>query len=103
MSGIVAKGKIHDGKIEIDDPIDLPNGSEVTVHVATRNDEDELEDGWDNSPEGIAAWFHWYDSLQPLIFTEQEREAWEADRQSHREWELAHFDERAEKLQRMWQ
>jgi hypothetical protein len=44
----------------------------------SRNKED-VEEGWDNSPEGIASWLKWYDSLQPLIFTREEEadtEAW---------------------------
>jgi hypothetical protein len=44
----------------------------------SRNKED-VEEGWDNSPEGIAPWLKWYDSLQPLIFTPEEEadtEAW---------------------------
>ena len=60
------------------------------------------EDDWDNSSEGIAAWLKWYDSLQPLIFTDQERKAWEDDQQAHKEWELAHTDQRDEKLRGLW-
>lgn len=60
------------------------------------------EDDWDNTPEGIAAWLKWYDSLEPLIFTDEEREAWQQDRKARKEWELAHADERTEKLRRLW-
>ncbi|HWE96344.1 MAG TPA: hypothetical protein VG269_20445 [Tepidisphaeraceae bacterium] len=57
---------------------------------------------WDNSPEGIAAWLKWYDSLEPLIFTAGEREAWKRDQEARMEWEFAHTDEREEKLRKLW-
>ncbi len=63
----------------------------------------ENEKGWDNSPEGIADWLNWYDSLQPPIFSADERAARDAERQTRKEWELKHFDERAGTLQRQWQ
>ena len=34
--------------------------------------EDDFDKDWDNSPEGIAAWMKWYESLEPLIFTPEE-------------------------------
>jgi hypothetical protein len=60
-------------------------------------------DAWNNSPEAIAAWLRWYDSLEPLIFTSEERAAWKQDQADRREWELAHADERDEKLRRLWE
>jgi hypothetical protein len=33
----------------------------------------ETDDDWDNTPEEIAKWLKWYQSLQPLLFTEEER------------------------------
>jgi hypothetical protein len=95
------KARVHNGRIETDEPIDLPEGTELLVSVSSQGGRD--EDDWDNSPEGIAAWLKWYDSLQPLIFTPEERTAMEADRQARKKWELANFDEHAEKLQRMWE
>jgi hypothetical protein len=99
---------IRDRRIDVPAPSDLPDGTEVLLTIGTKlpdgdEREEDVEDGWDNSPEGIAAWLKWYDSLEPLIFSNEERAAWEADRQARKEWEKAHFDEHAEKLQRMWQ
>jgi hypothetical protein len=47
----------------------LPEGTKLEIPVPTSTDE---EDGWDNSPEGIAKWLAWADSLEPLIRTEKE-------------------------------
>ena len=52
--------------------------------------------------EEISAWLKWYDSLQPLILTQEERLAWDEDQSARRAWEQAHADERAEKLRRLW-
>ena len=60
-------------------------------------------DGQDDTPEGVAAWLREYDALEPLIFTEVEREALEQARAEQKAWELAHFEERAEKLRKMWE
>ena len=86
------KAMIRNGRIEPDVPLDLPDGTAVTVlPVDAADDMGDFEDGWDNSPEGIAAWLRWYDSLEPLIFTAEERDAWKRDRQARKAWELAYF------------
>ncbi len=95
------KATVRGGRLEVDQPINLPDGTELLIPLpngAGATDDDD----WDNSPEAIAEWLKWYDSLAPLIFTEEERAALEADRKARREWELAHFDEHADQLWRMW-
>jgi hypothetical protein len=101
MSSMVIKGVIRNGRVEVNEPIDLPDGTEV--EVISRESAPDDDAAWDNSPEGIAAWLQWYDSLQPLILTDEERAAQEAAQQARKEWEKTHFDEHAEKLRRMWQ
>jgi hypothetical protein len=63
---------------------------------------DNTEHDWDDSPEGITAWLDWYRSLEPLDLTDTDRAIIEEARRSSREWELAHADERAEKLRKLW-
>lgn len=95
------KAIVRGGRLEVDEPIDLPDGTELLIPLPN-GAEATSEEGWDNSPEGIADWLRWYESLEPLQFTDEERAALEADRAARREWELAHFDEHAEELRRMW-
>jgi hypothetical protein len=102
MSVILTKGYIQQGQVVVPKPIDLPDGTEVVVSNPTTT-EDDSEDGWDNSPEGIAEWLKWYDSLEPLVFTDEERAAWNAARQSQKDWEMDQFDQHAEKLRSMWE
>jgi hypothetical protein len=41
--------------------------------------------------------------IEPLEMTDEERARLEADRLARKEWEKAHFEERAEKIQRAWE
>ncbi|RPI87293.1 MAG: hypothetical protein EHM42_05300 [Planctomycetaceae bacterium] len=95
------RATIRNGRIETETPLNLPDGTEVTVSLV---EERRVEaDGWDNSPEGIEAWLKWYDSLQPLIFSGEELHALDAGRQARREWEHNQFDGHADKLTSQWQ
>jgi hypothetical protein len=71
------KATVRCGRLEVDEPINLPDGTELNISLP--EDGEDAEAGWDTSPEGIAAWLKWYDSLEPLIRTaaeEAETEAW---------------------------
>lgn len=95
------KALVRNGRIETDEPLNLPDGTELLI-LRSMDGTSDKDDGWDNTPEGIAAWLKWYDSLQPLMFTVEERRALEDDRKARREWELSQFDEHGEKLRRLW-
>lgn len=99
------KAIVRGGQLELEKPVELPDGTELLIPLpnGAPSESGDEEAGWDNSPEGIAKWLAWYDSLQPLLFTEEEGAAWEADRQARAEWEKAHFEERAGKLRGMWE
>ncbi|QEH36349.1 hypothetical protein OJF2_49100 [Aquisphaera giovannonii] len=64
------RGVVRDGRIEIEEPLDLPEGTELLIPIPDPPGDE--EPGWDNSPEGIAAWLGWADSLEPLLFNEKE-------------------------------
>ncbi len=95
------KAHVRNGRVETDEPLGLPEG--MTVFILPRGQTPDDVDPWDETPEGIAQWLAWYDSLEPLIFTAEERKALEDDGSARRAWELAHFDERADKLRRLWE
>jgi hypothetical protein len=68
---------VRNGRIETEEPVDLPEGTELLIPIPDRRSDD--EPGWDNSPGGITAWLAWADSLQPLLLSEQdeaEADAW---------------------------
>ena len=71
------KATVKGGRLEVDEPINLPDGTELDIPLPDEGED--IEPGWDNSPAGIAAWLKWYDSLEPLTLTETEEaeaEAW---------------------------
>ncbi len=72
------KATVRGGRLEVDQPINLPDGTELLIPLPNGSDQNG-DDEWDNSPEGIANWLRWYESLEPLIRTPEEEadtEAW---------------------------
>ena len=55
------------------------------------------------TPEEIARVLAAMDRMVPFDFSPEEAARLEAAQQEHKAWELAHFEERAEKLRRMWE
>lgn len=95
---------VHDRRIEVPAPENLPDGTEVLIELVPVGEKIGLEESeWDDSPEGIEDWIQWLDSLEPLIFTEEELARIEADRQARKEWEKKHFFEHADKLAKLWE
>jgi hypothetical protein len=95
---------MRNGHIVLDNPADLPEGCRVLVEpIAEEETFGIREEDWQDTPEAIAAWLHWYDSLEPLQLTPQEEAEEQAARQAQREREKAAFAERAEKLRRIWE
>ena len=104
MSAILRKGIIRNGQVIVDEPIDLPDGSEVTI-TAHANGKflGKEDDDRPPTPEEIAATLAAMEKVEPFVWTEQEQAEWEAERQARKEWEKAHFAENAEKLRRIWE
>lgn len=60
---------VHNRKIDVPAPDDLPDGTEVVVEVTPATEKIGLnESEWDDSPEGIAAWIEWLDTIEPITF-----------------------------------
>jgi hypothetical protein len=97
------KGTVQNGQIVLDHPAELPEGCRVIVEPITEESFGTREEDWEDTPEAVAAWLKWYDSLEPLQGSPQEEAEWQAARQAQREREKAAFEERAEKLRRMWE
>jgi hypothetical protein len=98
------KATVKGGRLELNVPPDWPDGTEVIVQPIEPGETFGVqEQAWADTPEAIAEWLGWYDSLEPLMFTDQERAAWEAARREQKEFEKTTFEERAEKLRRLWE
>jgi hypothetical protein len=92
------KATVRDGRLELDQPIDLPNGTELLIPVP-----DMATDEGPMSAEEIAQVLAAMDQMIPFDRSPEEEVRLEADRQARKAWELTHADERTEKLRRMWE
>lgn len=98
------KATVHNGGLQLDAPLDLPEGCEVNVFVSpivpgssTLRGMTEEEQG--STPEAIARWIQLVESSSPPTMTDEE---WAADQQQRREyraWQLANAEAREKRLQ----
>jgi hypothetical protein len=100
---IVRQGVIRGGQVIVDVPIELPDGSEVTIAGIPKDQSLGNESSDEMTPEEIVATLAAMDRLIPFEMTPEEEAAWAAERLERKDWEKAHFAEHAEKLRRMWQ
>lgn len=63
-----------DGQIVPEGPVDWPEGSRLRIEPEPASAVGASEEEWSNAPKAIADWLAWYDSLEPLIFTQQEED-----------------------------
>lgn len=103
MNAVVLTGVVRNGRIEVAGPIDLPDGTPVTItEVAVGEYVGGSGDG-PMTPDEIARVLAAMAKIQPLEMTPEEEADREAENQTRKEWEKAHFADRAEKLRGMWE
>jgi hypothetical protein len=95
------KAIVQGGRLDLKVPPDWPDGTEVEIHPLTTRGL--VGDDGPMTPDEIARVLAAMDKIEPFALTGAEEAALKADRQGRREWEKAHFDEHAEKLQRNWE
>jgi hypothetical protein len=86
------------GKIVPDGPVDWPEGCRLLIEPDL-DDSGPIgirEEDWSDSPEAIADWLAWYDSLEPLILTPEEEADLAAWRQRIKEYTIAKVREQFE-------
>ena len=91
------KAIVKDRRIALDVPDDWPEGTEVIVEPLTQSIGLREED-WPATPEAIADWMAWYESLEPLVFTPDEENELAAWRQKVKEYTIANMDRSIEGL-----
>jgi hypothetical protein len=73
MSTNLIRGVVRNGRIEVDTPINLPDGTELLIPLPeATSPTPTAEPGSDNTPEGIAVWLGWFDSLPTLKISPEE-------------------------------
>src|SRR5262245_4915840 len=104
MGLILGKGIVRNGRAEVEQPINLPDGSEVPITgYANGKFTGRADTGDAMTPAEIAATLEGMEKIGAFDLTDEERAAWETQRQARKEWEKTHFAEHAEKLRRMWE
>ncbi len=85
----------QNGRVVLDEPVDWPEGARLVIAPEQDQDaavrlavEQEIK-----TPEAIAAWLKWYDSLEPLIFTPEEEADLAAWRKKVKEYSIARMDQ----------
>ena len=62
------------GHVVLDGVTDWPDGCRVLVEPVSMDETIGLsEDEWRDSPEAVAEWIQWYESLEPLEITPEEQ------------------------------
>jgi hypothetical protein len=77
-----ALATFRDGHVQLDDPVDWPEGTRLEVTPAKLGlDESE----WPETPEEIADWLAWFKTIEPLDMTPEELAAFEAEMKASKE------------------
>ena len=96
------KGIVKNRQIVVEVPTDWPEGCEVVIEPV--NDPKDVGD--DEGPmteEEIKTVLAAMNQIEPLLMTPKEEAQWKADLRAQREHDLAAFEERAEKLKKIWE
>src|SRR5687768_8411897 len=97
------KGTYRNGTIILAEKADWAENTEVVVKPIGEPTFGLREEDWHETPEAVAEWLRWYDSLQPLVMSKEEEAEWQAALQAQKEYELATFDERARRIERLFE
>jgi hypothetical protein len=97
------EGTYKDGRIWLDGPTDWPEGCRVLIEPMPAPERiGTNEEDWADTPEAIEDWIRWYDTLEPLVLTPEEEAEWRTARKAQKEYEIARFEDRANRLERLF-
>jgi hypothetical protein len=97
-------GTWKEGQIILDEPADWPDGCRLTVEPISSQVEaiGITEEQWPRTPEGIAEWIEWFDSIEPIEMTPEEEAEWQAALAAQKAFEIAKFEERARRIENLF-
>ena len=103
MNLILMKGTVRNGRVEANEPINLPDGTELLISLSNGAEVADLNDNGPMTPQEIARVLAALEKIVTFDRTPDEEARLEADRLARKEWEKAHFNEHADKLRRTWE
>ena len=96
-------GTWKNGRIILDSATDWPDGCRVIIEPVS--DLDALgisEEDWAETPEAIAEWLRWYDTLEPLLMTLEEEANWQDALNAQKKHDVATSHERSQRVGRLF-
>lgn len=106
MNMVAIKARVRDGYLVSVSPVDLPEGAEFEVTadpVQLPTGEQMTEENWPTTPEDRARLLARMDARDSVVMTDDELAAWAHARREDKAWEMAHADERDERLRKVWE
>lgn len=98
-------GTYIDGKVVLDAPAPLPDGTRV--RLVTEDSEyvgvGMRDEDWPTTPEGIAALIARMDATEPVQMTDEEMAAWEKSRADYKVWWATQQDAYHEKIGKLFE
>lgn len=77
------------GRILPSEPVDWPEGSRLLVEPEVNSQKVGLDESeWRDDPGSIAAWMAWVDTVEPPVYTDEERADMERFRAEHRRYNI---------------
>ena len=90
---------VTNGRIDVHVAADLPDGTEVEIRIfPTSVDYKPGDVIQDETPEAIEASLERLMSIEPLIFSAEEQDAWDAAQADRKRWEKDHFMEWSDRI-----
>ncbi len=93
---------VHQGMINVPAPEGCADGSEVLVQLVPAAAAQLTEDEWDDSADGISEWIEWAESLEPLVFTDDESKRMNDEQAARKERDWKRLTERGDQLAEHW-
>ena len=98
------KGTYRNGQIVLTESANWPDGTPVLVEPVSQTATVGVRDeDWPTDPEGIARLLALMDRIEPLAMTPEEEAEWQAARKAQKDHDLASWEERARRAQRLFE
>lgn len=98
MNATYSTGIVLNGRVELQQPLAWPEGTEVIVMPSVNRS---IES--DPTSEEIAQTLAAMENILPFDMSDEELANWEAERRRQREFEKANFESRGEAIGRNWE